>query len=641
MTLAPVRTAIALLVSISYANAQGAQQPGAVLSFDSLLGRTLSNETAGASLESGTRVHWVEPPMLLQKPTDQVALERMYNALNLLVDAIPLSSVVYVPTLDRISSIFEEALFDPRLLHIPSKTATDEKQLKETRSALFASYSENTEILLSPSEKFRLALTNLGKNLSKELPGAGLEPFLSTMNRAVERYSDWAKDSGAVLTSAELLSSIHRRSNAVEVRLAKMNYEANLNAIGVPISKFSPELSSWFEPSGWRLAVPSGASSFWLREVSVVRPWFDVSIIAEAELRRGGARAFSASAAYSTNSTEALLAPKILPVPIGLVLLGEQGASDRAPSSVKVLGVIVQSYDLRRVKAKTLTLASLPTGSGSPKSLWEHNGSILRLVAQGTARSFIYERPREKLRDEGVGLDTTLFKGTAQDDTYSGTAYVFRANCKPFGYAVSGSILNNGRTVILIGKAPVVDAQCKRVGLVDDELVFQFRGGNDRVVSRNEDFVVYNNFDLTGGDFRIVEETDAGTCKASCISSSKCKGYTYDKWNRWCFLKTQLSELRFDPASLSAVKANSKQPQMTDADFVMERFRGKRFPGAPYRSFRERDFERCEGTCVEEERCVAFSYSKSNNRCSVFSEAREYSAAEGVDSGVKRQPASE
>jgi len=109
--------------------------------------------------------------------------------------------------------------------------------------------------------------------------------------------------------------------------------------------------------------------------------------------------------------------------------------------------------------------------------MWSHNGSMLRLVADGARRRFYYETPRQAIRDEGVANGTLLFDGIRNSDSYSGTAYAFSRRCGATPYAVTGLVSSDQRRVTLYGQAPVrLDQSCRPVGFRDDALVFDFAG---------------------------------------------------------------------------------------------------------------------------------------------------------------------
>jgi hypothetical protein len=118
-----------------------------------------------------------------------------------------------------------------------------------------------------------------------------------------------------------------------------------------------------------------------------------------------------------------------------------------------------------------LLLLTAPTAA-SAQSLWDHNDSIVELKSSGLVRQFIYSKPRAGL---SVTPGTVLFSGTKTGDAYTGTAYSFIRNCPPLGYAVSGPVASDQRSVTMTGKIPRRDSSCKVTHYSDDVLVFRFR----------------------------------------------------------------------------------------------------------------------------------------------------------------------
>lgn len=105
-------------------------------------------------------------------------------------------------------------------------------------------------------------------------------------------------------------------------------------------------------------------------------------------------------------------------------------------------------------------------------SLWEHNGSIVSLDADGSTRKFSYVTPRAGL---DVSAGTLLFNGAKSGDTYSGTAYQFSKKCGAISYSVSGSVSPDQRVVTMTGEAPVRDGSCKVVSTRTETLIFTYQ----------------------------------------------------------------------------------------------------------------------------------------------------------------------
>ena len=108
-------------------------------------------------------------------------------------------------------------------------------------------------------------------------------------------------------------------------------------------------------------------------------------------------------------------------------------------------------------------------------SLWDHNGSVMRLVHDGDQRRIFYEDPRSILRGAGVQEGTLLFDGYRSGNKYSGTARRFSKYCtSPLPYNVSGSVVGE-KKIVLRGRREVYDEGCRRTGrFTQDSLVFTF-----------------------------------------------------------------------------------------------------------------------------------------------------------------------
>lgn len=134
-------------------------------------------------------------------------------------------------------------------------------------------------------------------------------------------------------------------------------------------------------------------------------------------------------------------------------------------------------------------------------SLWEHNGSLMRLEEKGKKRSIVYEQPRSSLQAAGVKPGTVLFEGEEKaDGRFAGYAKLFRKGCDPIDYFVEGAHSKEKGEILLQGQAPIYSGEsCKITGYSDDggasSLLFTARGGGDRYVARAEDATAENRED--------------------------------------------------------------------------------------------------------------------------------------------------
>ncbi len=108
-------------------------------------------------------------------------------------------------------------------------------------------------------------------------------------------------------------------------------------------------------------------------------------------------------------------------------------------------------------------------------SFWNHNGSVMRLSADGNDRTLTYEKPSKTMRNAGVTSGTVLFDGQRNGNRYSGTARVFSKYCElPLEYRVSGTVKNE-KTIVMTGKREVFAKGCKATGrYTTDKLTFTY-----------------------------------------------------------------------------------------------------------------------------------------------------------------------
>ncbi len=107
-------------------------------------------------------------------------------------------------------------------------------------------------------------------------------------------------------------------------------------------------------------------------------------------------------------------------------------------------------------------------------SYWNHNGSVVYLIATGNKREFYYSQPRPGMVAQGVTPGTLLFTGYVSGSGYRGTAFLFSARCGPRSYAVSGKVQETGGRVIMTGNATNVNSRCEISNTINDVLVFQY-----------------------------------------------------------------------------------------------------------------------------------------------------------------------
>lgn len=135
-------------------------------------------------------------------------------------------------------------------------------------------------------------------------------------------------------------------------------------------------------------------------------------------------------------------------------------------------------YAMKCNAAESPSLSDENSGNdGKARTYWNHNGSVLYLVAEGARRRFYYSQPRPIMIEAGARADSLLFDGNSLGDSYVGTAFIFHASCGQYPYTVSGPILDDNRRVVLRGEAPLVNDNCVVYSHRDDVLTFTLAPG--------------------------------------------------------------------------------------------------------------------------------------------------------------------
>lgn len=113
-------------------------------------------------------------------------------------------------------------------------------------------------------------------------------------------------------------------------------------------------------------------------------------------------------------------------------------------------------------------------GLQSTTAIWTHNGSVMRLDAEGVNRVFSYENPRPGMRKAGAKPGDVVFEGRREGNTYTGTATIFSKECGRASYPVRGEVSPDERSVVLTGQVPLIGKGCRITGHRRDVLRFDY-----------------------------------------------------------------------------------------------------------------------------------------------------------------------
>lgn len=161
--------------------------------------------------------------------------------------------------------------------------------------------------------------------------------------------------------------------------------------------------------------------------------------------------------------------------------------------------------------------------------------------------------------------------------------------------------------------------------------------GNSGSPSRKIGYQSYDNLDLEGGDIDTLRNVEIQECRASCGQNSRCQVYSFDKWNRICFLKSNAGVLKLNPRSITYIRDDIPPPSKSTGIITIERYRGKAFPGNGYKNTNTKNMEACEEMCRRENACVAYTFQGDDRICHLFNTTGEYFRNTIAESGGKRQ----
>jgi hypothetical protein len=149
-------------------------------------------------------------------------------------------------------------------------------------------------------------------------------------------------------------------------------------------------------------------------------------------------------------------------------------------------------------------------------------------------------------------------------------------------------------------------------------------------------FTAYGSRDMEGGDYQIQRGISLDQCEDRCKGDSRCQAFSYDVWNRLCFLKSSINPLRLEPRTVTSVPAGIAVTY-DDREPVIQRRPQKAFPNEPYLQASAQSYDDCAQRCLKDKRCEAFNFYQFTRRCNLIEKPKEYSDARGAEIGIKVQ----
>ncbi len=150
-------------------------------------------------------------------------------------------------------------------------------------------------------------------------------------------------------------------------------------------------------------------------------------------------------------------------------------------------------------------------------------------------------------------------------------------------------------------------------------------------------YKTFDNLDIESSGVTRLKSGDLENCVSACRQQESCRGYTFDKWNRICYLKSELGVFKLNPRSSSGVREDTRVPKRSVSNVIMERYPMKAFSGGGYMAASAANPQICENVCGSDEECIAYTFHFAKMQCNFFKSTGEYFGDSSAFSGGKRQ----
>lgn len=141
-----------------------------------------------------------------------------------------------------------------------------------------------------------------------------------------------------------------------------------------------------------------------------------------------------------------------------------------------------------------------------------------------------------------------------------------------------------------------------------------------------------DNYDVIGFDYRTLRSVSQTQCQQACEAEASCRATTYNKKERFCFLKNDAKLLVSNADALAHVAAELADDVLVST-FVIGA--GKDMAGGDYRRLRNSSFIGCYLECEVDAQCRAFAFVRRQNECWLKNRISRVTTKQGVDLGIK------
>lgn len=144
-------------------------------------------------------------------------------------------------------------------------------------------------------------------------------------------------------------------------------------------------------------------------------------------------------------------------------------------------------------------------------------------------------------------------------------------------------------------------------------------------------FETADNMDVVGFDYATLRNVSMGQCQAACEADRSCQALTYNKRQRFCFLKTD-AKIAVQNRDATASVVGWLSSTVKVSTFVVAS--GRDMPGGDYRHIKA-SFIECYLACEIDGRCRAFAFIREKRSCWMKGIVGTVYRKAGVDLGIK------
>ncbi|MGJ4904722.1 TIR domain-containing protein [Bradyrhizobium sp. HKCCYLS2058] len=170
---------------------------------------------------------------------------------------------------------------------------------------------------------------------------------------------------------------------------------------------------------------------------------------------------------------------------------------------------------------------------------------------------------------------------------------------------------------------------------------------NETPPSRLDNYTLQYNQDIDKQDIvqpdgqAGIRDSEINACALQCDANPACVAFSFDRWNKMCFLKRKISTSVLEPRSAIGIKKPFALPTRSTLPVQLATVHNHRFDARPIATANVSDLTACQVACAGDRRCVAFSFLRGSGQaknCQIFDNVQDaYIDDPLADSGWKEQ----